>query len=494
MRCYLFILFVFIQLSTVAQRLVLPGDFPDPSVVKIGDTYWASATTSNWGPVYPLLQSKDLLHWQTSGHVFNQLPEWADYYFWAPEITYDNGKVYIYYSAHKRDGNLCVGIASADKPEGPYTDHGPLICQEVGSIDAFPMRDENGTLYMVWKEDANSVGKPTPIWIQQLNEARTALIGEKQELFRNTLDWEGQLVEGVSMLRQGDYYYAFYAAAGCCGRECNYVTGIARSKKLMGPWEKQQQPLINDNAQWKCPGHGTPVVHNGKHYLLYHAYNKTSNVYTGREGVLSEFEFTPDGWIRMIEPEHDSITIPNHKMTNNALEPGLNDAWQWSVFQKPDFAVRGDLVELEALAVPSGAFLGKKTTSANYNVTVQINAKRSSAAAGLALIGDDNNTVRAVLENGQLQVVQLREGKDSMVLQKPWKPKRKAFLQMQVRNGKDVTFLASRKRKRFEVLNGTPVDGTYLPPWDRALRAGVVSKGAAGQRAFFKNFSMQNHY
>jgi hypothetical protein len=78
------------------------------------------------------------------------------------------------------------------------------------------------------------------------------------------------------------------------------------------------------------------------------------------------------------------------------------------------------------------------------------------------------------------------------VLQKPWKLKRKAYLQMQVRNGKDVTFLAGRKRKRFEVLNGTPVDGTYLPPWDRALRAGVVSKGTAGQRAFFKNFSMQN--
>jgi beta-xylosidase len=157
MRCYLFILFISVQLSSFAQRLVLPGDFPDPSVVKIGDTYWASATTSNWGPVYPLLESKDLLHWKTSGHVFNQLPEWADYYFWAPEITYENGKVYIYYSAHKRDGNLCVGIASADKPEGPYKDHGPLICQEVGSIDAFPMRDENGTLCLAKRRSCSTI-------------------------------------------------------------------------------------------------------------------------------------------------------------------------------------------------------------------------------------------------------------------------------------------------------------------------------------------------
>jgi hypothetical protein len=215
-------------------------------------------------------------------------------------------------------------------------------------------------------------------------------------------------------------------------------------------------------------------------------------VYTGREGVLSEFQFTPDGWIRMVEPEKDSIALPNHRMTNNALEKGVNDAWQWSVFQKPLFKESGDLLELGALPVQAGAFLGKKTTSANYNVTVQVNSKRTTAAAGLTLIGDDDNTVRAVLQNGQVQVVQFREGKDSVVLEQPWKQRRKAYLQMQVRNGKDVTFLYSRRGKRFDVLNTTPVDGTYLPPWDRALRAGVVSKGAPEQRAFFKNFSMQN--
>ena len=110
------------------------------SVVKISDTYWASATTSNWAPAYPILQSKDLINWKTTSHVFTKLPPWADYYFWAPEISYENGKVYVYYAAHKKGGNLCLGIASADQPEGPYKDHGPLMCEAAGSIDAFPMR------------------------------------------------------------------------------------------------------------------------------------------------------------------------------------------------------------------------------------------------------------------------------------------------------------------------------------------------------------------
>src|SRR5215212_11270241 len=199
-----------------AQQLVLRGDYPDPSVVKIGDSYWATATTSNWAPAYPILKSKDLVNWKPASHVFMKLPDWADYYFWAPEITYDNGKVYIYYAAHKKGGNLCLGVASADKPEGPYKDHGPLMCQEVGSIDAFPMRDEKGKLYLIWKEDANSVNKPTPIWAMEMNEERTKLLGEKRELFRNDVAWEGNLVEGVSMMKQGEYFYALYASSACC--------------------------------------------------------------------------------------------------------------------------------------------------------------------------------------------------------------------------------------------------------------------------------------
>lgn len=42
--------------ATCAQMLVLPGDYPDPSVVKINGTYWVSATTSNWFPAFPLIR------------------------------------------------------------------------------------------------------------------------------------------------------------------------------------------------------------------------------------------------------------------------------------------------------------------------------------------------------------------------------------------------------------------------------------------------------
>ena len=205
MRFVLALLFIITALKSNCQQLVLPGANPDPSVVKIGNDYWASATSSNWFPAFPLLYSKDLITWQQRGYIFNKMPAWADYYFWAPEITYDSGRVYVYYTAHKKGGSLCIGVASADRPEGPYKDHGPLVCQEAGAIDAFPIRDTSGKLFLVWKEDANSVGRPTPIWAQEMNKERTALLGERRELFRNDAPWEKELVEGVSIIRHGEY-------------------------------------------------------------------------------------------------------------------------------------------------------------------------------------------------------------------------------------------------------------------------------------------------
>jgi len=82
---FIILLFLLFHLQTYSQQLVLPGDHPDPSVVKIGDTYWATATTSNWMPAFPLLKSNDLVNWKMVGSVFERLPVWADYYFWATE-------------------------------------------------------------------------------------------------------------------------------------------------------------------------------------------------------------------------------------------------------------------------------------------------------------------------------------------------------------------------------------------------------------------------
>jgi beta-xylosidase len=491
-RLIILSLFVLLTLKTSAQRLVMRGDHADPSVVKIGDTYWASATTSNWMPAFPLLRSADLENWTTVGHVFPQLPAWADYYFWAPEISYDNGKVYMYYSAHKKGGNLCLGIASADRPEGPYKDHGPIVCEEAGSIDGFPMRDENGKLYMIWKEDGNSVGKPTPIWIQELNETRTAVLGEKKELFRNEASWEGNLVEGVSMMRHGNYIYAFYAAAGCCGKGCNYQSGIARAKKLEGPWQKYPgNPVLTDEGSWKCRGHGTPVEKDGRFYFLYHAYDSAGNVYTGRQGILEEFVFTADNWI-----EFKKNTSSNSRrvapVRDEFKSNVLNKEWQWSTTEPVSYRLQSGLLSMEVKAASRPAFLGRKTLSTHYRAATRIRAQKAAAMPGIALVGDEQNKVSAYLNAGRVDVIHTKNGRDSLVLTVPVSFDKKPWLVMDVENGKDIRFLYGKKLRKLRQLHSFPIDGTFLPPWDRALRAGLIVKGSPGETAIFECFEMKS--
>ena len=493
MHYFILFIFLFFATSLAGQTLVLPGDFPDPTIVKKGDAYWATATTSNWAPAFPLMESKDLIHWELRGHVFPTLPDWADYYFWAPELSYDNGKVYVYYSAHKRGGNLCVGVASADHPEGPYTDHGPLICQEAGSIDAWPMRDRNGKLYLIWKEDGNSRKLPTPIWASEMNEARTRISEERKELFRNDVPWEGNLVEGVSMMRHGDYFYAFYAGAGCCGRSCSYGIGVARARELLGPWEKYPgNPLTATTGAWKCPGHGTPIARDGKFYFLYHAYDKESNVYTGRQGVLSEFVFTDDGWIEFINGPGGDHPI-QREIKDAFSDDTLSHHWQWSVFQKPEYAQRHDRLELSATNEKAGAYLGMKTLSGNYDVDIVLIPEVSSAEAGLGLIGDDKNFVAVMINDNRLVLRVVQGEKETVVEEKRIGLSKRLHLRAEVRNGKDISFYHSANGKDYALLNDSPVDGSFLPPWDRAVRVALIARGERTQKAVFDAFVLKNN-
>lgn len=367
-----------------------------------------------------------------------------------------------------------------------------MMCEEAGSIDAFPMRDENGKLHLIWKEDANSVKKPTPIWIMEMSEERTKLIGEKKELFRNNLEWEQNLVEGVSMIKHGQYYYALYAAAGCCGAGCTYVVGVARAKKLLGPWEKDvKNPVLTSSEQWICPGHGTAIEKDGKFYFLHHAYDKKTNIFTGREGILSEFRFTPDGWVEFV---NNPAPVTKPALVNDDFKGNnLGLGWEWSVFENIDYELKRGNLQLNALPVAAGAFIGRKTLSGNYNAAVIIKTKKTDAVAGLAAIGDDKNVLSVLFANDTIRLIALKNGIDSTIALNAIKAKKKISLKMQVTEGRYFTYSYSTNGNDYIVLNEKPIDGTFLPPWDRAVRAGVISKGNPGQKAVFDSFEMINN-
>ncbi len=494
---------VFAQRGAIYTNPVQAGDYPDPSVIRIGRDYYATATSSEYGPEFPILHSRDLVNWNIVGVVFPRRPEWSVGNYWAPEIWQENGKIYIFYTARRKDGPLCIAAASADKPTGPYTDHGALECQKVGSIDAFPIRDENGKLFVVWKEDGNSVGDPTPIWAQELDTRNWKLVGRRQEIMRNDpATWEGHLVEGSFIMRHGEYFYMFYAGNACCGRGCNYATGVARSKTLLGKWEKyEQNPILKGNENWNCPGHGSIVTtENGRSYFMYHAYHPQDTNYVGRQALLDEIQWTPDGWVKINNgngpsrqaraPHGVAEREEEYRFFDDFTSPNLRFGWQWLQNSIPTYRINGGFLELSPNENqernPIGGIMAYYTTVGDYAATTMIDTAsiRNGAIAGISAYGDGENALGLGFQNGRLILWRRERNNHRTILTADAPQGNQIHLRMKTRGGVFYSFEASRDGRTFQPV-GIEQNGDFLPPWDRGVRVALTVGGANNASARF---------
>jgi beta-xylosidase len=459
---------------------VLPGDHPDPSVIRVGKEYWATATTSAWAPLFPLLRSTDLKTWTQVGSVFQKRPDWAETNFWAPEIAHDKGRFFIYYTARKRGGPLCVAVADAPQAHGPYTDRGPLVCQEAGSIDAFAITDEKGQRWLIWKEDGNSRRQPTPLWAQRLTRDGLKLAGEKQELFRNDSPWEGQVVEGPFVLRRGAWWYMFYSGAGCCGVKCNYALGVARAKSLLGPWEKHgANPILQANEAWKCPGHGSIVDDSqGRTWLLYHAYHPKDSVFLGRQGLLDEITWGTDGWPAIKGPSAGPYPRA-WPFADEFDAKTLKPEWSWPAGQNATLELREGGLVLQ----PGGteAVVALSPRSADYTAET----RSASAGAGIAAYGSAATALGLTVEQDRVHLWHRRNKQTRTLATAAIDGGKPVWLRMKAERGSEFTFSWSSDGKTWHDLHAD-VSGDHLPPWDLATRVALHASGGAATFDYFR--------
>jgi len=282
------------------QNPVYDGNFPDPSVVRIGPEYWAAGTAAGPDGFPPLLRSPDLVHWTAAGSIFQQAPAWTDgQRFWAPELARQGDRYLAYYSARRKSGGMCVAVASSDNPIGPYQDEGPLVCQPDGSIDPSVARNNTGWPFLVWKEDRNSAGVTTAIWVQPLSQDGTQLIGARRKILTATgRGWDGGVIEGPQIIRRKGWNYLFYSGNLCCGPNCEYAMGVARSRGLYGPWRRwRANPILDSDDTWLCPGHGSVAQSpDGRWWMLYASYNALGTLSPNRSLLLDPIRWTRDAW------------------------------------------------------------------------------------------------------------------------------------------------------------------------------------------------------
>ena len=269
---------------------VLNFVFADPAVLKAPDGWFYAYATRTWHEEKDMInlqiaKSKDLVHWQYLPDGMPVKPSWADStnQFWAPDIHYDNSKqtYFLYFaSAHNGTNRHCIGIATSKSPAGPFTDIGkPLVCGKGYShIDPMVFEDpKSAKKYILWGSDH------APIQIQEMKDWTELAPGSSPHNLliptKNKGDYDSML-EGPWMIFHNGYYYLFTSGDNCCGVNAHYALMVARSKNLMGPYEKFKGTdgsgngvILEKNDHWFAPGHNAIITtDNGKQYwTLYHA-------------------------------------------------------------------------------------------------------------------------------------------------------------------------------------------------------------------------------
>lgn len=473
-------------------QAIIPGDFADPSIIRAGDTYFAMGTSSEWGPHFPIFKSANLQDWQQTGFLFDKAPAWTKSSFWAPEYYFHKGTYYVYYTAkRKSDGVSCIGVATSEFPDRGFKDHGIIIEYGSEAIDAFVF-DDNGQLYITWKAYGLDE-RPIEILGSKLADDGLSLVGNPFTLLK---DDQGMGIEGQSILKKGAYYYLFYSAGACCGLGCTYNLRVARAKQFNGPYEDyDQNPVLTDGGDWKCPGHGTFVTNeDGKTSYIYHAYNKRGHIFTGREGLIAELVWKEGAW-PAFKPSGAMTQKNQHFYVDfaSAKEPIY---WQW------DFRYMEPIVKQTSGALnlsgkydgenPAGIALTLRPYSASYEISTTV-LNTNDADKGLIVYGDVSASIGVAVRGEKVQFWVIKDGKRSVleeqVLQEQDVP---VFLKIKVLP--DFTCKAHWKQQDdWQELGGSKsayaID--FLPPWDRSPRPGLNFAGANNADARFGFFEIK---
>jgi beta-xylosidase len=262
---------------------VLARDFPDPFVLQDGGTYYAYATNGN-GKQVQTATSKDLVHWTPGPDALPHVASWSfNGKTWAPEVLKVGDRYVLYYATNQQ-----IGRAVAGTPLGPFVDDSaaPLVAQPKlgGAIDPSPFRDDDGDLFLYWKNDGNAIGVKTRIFVQRLSPDGLRGVGPAFETGEvNDALWEGQVVEAPEMAEHDGRYFLFYSGNDYASD--SYAVGYATCTSALGPCkDAPESPILKTGCGAHGPGHNAVFGS----WTAYHAWNAA---HTQRQLWLSKLEW-----------------------------------------------------------------------------------------------------------------------------------------------------------------------------------------------------------
>lgn len=221
---------------------ILKGFNPDPSIVRVDDTYYIATSTFEWWPGVQIHMSRDLVNWKLTAHPLSETrlldmtgnPDSGG--VWAPDLSYHEGRFYLVYTDVKvTDGSFkdCINyLTTAENILGPWSD--PIVLNTAG-FDASLFHDDDGRKYLVnqyW--DPRGFHHPFyGIMCTEFSESEKKLIGEPWVIYKGT---EERFTEGPHIYKINNLYYLFVAQGGTVYA---HQERVARSDSLHGEFETQ---------------------------------------------------------------------------------------------------------------------------------------------------------------------------------------------------------------------------------------------------------------
>ena len=301
------IMFMFSSSAVPAQAAFwgLSGDLfsHDPTIIKEGNLWWAPFT----GQGIQMKYSSDGYTWHNGVQVFASALSWWKTYapnmttndVWAPDLTYYNGRYYMFYSVSEfGKNNSAIGLVSCSSiAKGDWRDDGCVISSKSGT-NAYNAIDPNLTI--------DAEGKPWLAfgsWFDGIHVVRLNSSTWRPSGTIYTIAYKSGGIEGPSLIYKDGYYYLFCSYGTCCqGVNSTYKIGYGRSTSITGPFVDKNGVsmasggvtyLDTGNAKWVGPG-GQDVYKNGSNYVLVrHAYDSENN---GMATLLISDLYFTNGW------------------------------------------------------------------------------------------------------------------------------------------------------------------------------------------------------
>lgn len=228
---------------------ILWGDWPDPDVIRVGDTFYMVSTSMHYVPGCPILKSRDLVNWEMAGYAVDRYDEDPRYDMqggqlylngsWASSIRHHNGKFYVFfctpYGWGRDTGHFSV--CEAPSPEGPWT---RTIFPEY-LYDPGVLIDDDGRKYVVHGQHH--------LYVTELADDMKSVKGDRRLIWDkgvwNTDSTRSGGMEGSHVYKINGMYYITCPAGGTEGWQM-----CLRSKSIYGPYESK---VIADDSSTYPP-------------------------------------------------------------------------------------------------------------------------------------------------------------------------------------------------------------------------------------------------